>query len=211
MIAPTLSWGDLLDPLAAGERTLEPAHDLPHLDLLPKTLRDAAVLVPLVPGQAGLEIILTRRTEKLRHHAGQISFPGGSVEAGDARRLDTALREAREEIGLAPGQVTPVGCLAPVMTITGFAMVPFVGLVEANVLLQACPHEVDEVFQVPLEHVLDSANHEARQSMFRGRMREYHVIQYHDYMIWGATAAVLIDLSQRVSRDRGLPATALDG
>ncbi|MEM9300965.1 MAG: CoA pyrophosphatase [Pseudomonadota bacterium] len=197
---PRVPWAEVLDPLGAGEGEIRPPADLPYQDLLPETLRDAAVLVPVRPAAGGLELILTRRTEKLRHHAGQISFPGGRVDASDAGRLDAALRETHEEIGLRPEQVEPLGCLAPVMTITGYAMVPFVGLVEPDSAIAASPHEVEEVFTAPLEFMLDEANHERRRRFFNGRMREFFVIQYGDYFVWGATAQVIVDLAARVRR-----------
>lgn len=193
-----VAWTERLDPLARGEAAIVPDESLPYRDLLPATLRDAAVLVPLRRGAAGDELVLTRRHRGLRHHGGEVSFPGGRVEPTDGGRLQAALREAHEEIGLAAELIRPLGCLAPVLTVSGFAMMPFVAEIAPTAELRACPREVDEVFTVPLPVVLDPANFERRRVRRAGRLREFHVLHHGEHVIWGATAAVILDLATRL-------------
>lgn len=162
------------------------------------TLRDAAVLLPLVRRGANLHLLLTRRTEHLTHHAGQISFPGGRVEATDSDPLATALRECEEEIGLARHAVEPLGYLDPLATITGFRVVPVIGLVPDLPPLRIDPNEVAAVFEVPLGYVLDRGNQKRLAREFRGRMRHYHVIEYGEHHIWGATASMIVNLADRL-------------
>ena len=170
-----------------------------HADLLAELgeLRAAAVLVPIVARPAGPRVILTRRTERLRLHAGQISFPGGRLEPDDLSPLEAALRETWEEIGLPATCVDPVGYLDPYATITGFRVSPVVGIVEPGFTLKLDPNEVDEAFEVPLDFLLDPANCETRSREFRGRVRQYHVYPWQGRDIWGATASMLNNLSRR--------------
>ncbi|HET7843864.1 MAG TPA: CoA pyrophosphatase [Xanthomonadales bacterium] len=158
---------------------------------------EAAVLAPIVLREEPT-LLLTRRCDALTHHPGQISFPGGRVESDDADAVAAALRESHEEIGLAPSAVEPLGFLDPLTTITGFRVLPLVGLVQANASLAPDPGEVAEVFEVPLAFVLDAANQQQRSREFRGRVRRYHVIQFGPYEIWGATAAMIVNLSDRL-------------
>lgn len=166
-------------------------------DLLPPTLSAAAVLVGIV-GHAEPTLIFTRRTEGLTHHAGQISFPGGRVEARDAGPVATALREAEEEIGLLPSRVTPLGFLDPYATITGFRVIPVVALVEPGLDYRPDPGEVAEVFETPLSVLLNPSSTELRERQWRGRTRRYHVIPWEGRDIWGATAAMIINLRERL-------------
>jgi 8-oxo-dGTP pyrophosphatase MutT (NUDIX family) len=155
----------------------------------------AAVLIGMVERPGGPSIVLTERTGHLRDHAGQISFPGGRVEPGDQTLVETALREAREEIGLDPERIEILGALAPYVTITGFRIHPVVGWMERPMHFQPDPTEVADVFEVPLAFVLDPANHR-RQSYRRGRLtRGYYVLPYEGRFIWGATAGILVNLS----------------
>jgi 8-oxo-dGTP pyrophosphatase MutT (NUDIX family) len=159
--------------------------------------RAAAVLVPLVLRAGGPTVLLTRRTDHLRHHAGQISFPGGGVEAGDGSAEATALRETREEVGLEAGRIELAGRLADYFTGTGFRVTPVVGLIRPPLDLAALEvdrFEVAEVFEVPLAHFLDPANHRRHCIQVDGVRREFHAMPYGDYFIWGATAGILLGL-----------------
>lgn len=167
-----------------------------------RPLRPAAVLVPLIERPTGATILLTRRTEHLAHHAGQISFPGGRAEAGDTDPIDTALREAEEEVGLDRRQVEILGQLDRYQTITEFLVTPVVGVLEPPVRLNPDPHEVAEVFEVPLSFVLDPRNHQRHALWIRGRCRYYYVLPYGEYRIWGATAAMLVGLARTLAGHR---------
>lgn len=156
--------------------------------------RDAAVLVPVVERNNGLTVLLTRRTAHLRDHAGQISFPGGRVEAGDASPAHTALREAAEEIGLAADRVELLGNLDDHTTATGFRITPVIGLVHQPFELVLDAFEVDEVFELPLEHLFETANLQQNRIFQSGRVHDYYAYPWRDYYIWGATASMLKNL-----------------
>ncbi len=156
--------------------------------------RPAAVLVPVVERSSGLTILLTRRTAHLRDHAGQISFPGGRVEPADLTPTHTALREAGEEIGLVPDKVEVLGSLDDHTTATGFRITPVVGLVHQPFELALDAFEVDEVFELPLEHLFDPANLQRNRIFQSGRVHDYYAYPYRGYYIWGATASVLKNL-----------------
>ncbi|MDD3450397.1 MAG: CoA pyrophosphatase [Gammaproteobacteria bacterium] len=175
--------------------------DLPLREALPAGagLVSAAVLVPLVDHSAGMTVLLTQRTRHLRDHAGQVSFPGGRVEAHDADPVATALRETWEEVGLAPAQVEVVGELEPYATITGFLVHPVVGIVTPGFIPVPDPFEVEAVFEVPLQHVLEPDNYRRERRSHRGELREYFVLDYPDFHIWGATAAILVNLRRRLA------------
>jgi 8-oxo-dGTP pyrophosphatase MutT (NUDIX family) len=157
-------------------------------------LRPAAVLVPVVARPESLTVLLTRRTEHLHHHPGQISFPGGRVEESDVTPVMTALRETEEEIGLDPDRVELLGELPEYFTGTGFRVTPVVGLVHPPFDLKLDAFEVAEAFEVPLAFLLDPANHKRHRAEHGGRMREYHAMPWHGYHIWGATAGMLVSL-----------------
>jgi 8-oxo-dGTP pyrophosphatase MutT (NUDIX family) len=157
-------------------------------------LRAAAVLVPLVDRPDGMGVLLTLRNASLPHHAGQISFPGGRIEEGDASAAATALRETEEEIGLARDSVEIVGRLDDYITGTGFLVAPIVGLVRPPYALRPDPAEVEAVFEVPLAHFLDPANHRRESRVFNGVERRFYAMPYGDKYIWGATAAMLMNL-----------------
>jgi 8-oxo-dGTP pyrophosphatase MutT (NUDIX family) len=163
-----------------------------------ESLCAAAVLVPVVVRPTGASLILTRRNGSLRHHAGQISFPGGRIEPDDASPVHAALREAHEEIGLAPAHTEALGYLDPLGTITGFCVLPVLGLVRGEPALTLDPSEVAEAFEVPLAFALDPANLEEHAREFRGRLRRYHVIRWQHYDIWGATASMIANLAHRL-------------
>ena len=187
-----------LHPLAAPPAG--PGWNLPDLvDLLPpEPLRPAAVLVGLVERSSGLQVLLTRRHEQLRHHAGQISFPGGRIEDADGGPVVAALREAHEEIGLAPHLVEPLGFLDPFVTITGFHVMPVVARIGEGFVAVPDPGEVDEVFEAPLAFLLDPASERTFEAEFAGRIRRIVEMQYGAYRIWGATAAMLVNLRRRL-------------
>ena len=159
-------------------------------------LTAAAVLVPLVLRASGITVLLTQRTAHLRDHAGQISFPGGRREPEDTDDVVTALREAREEVGLDPAQVEILGLLPEYRTGTGFSVVPVVGLVTPPLNLQLDDFEVAEVFEIPFAFLLDPANHERHQIEIRGELREYWAMPWQGYYIWGATAGMLVSLQR---------------
>jgi 8-oxo-dGTP pyrophosphatase MutT (NUDIX family) len=173
-------------------------HDLNPGMRAAETIHPAAVLVPLIDRPGGTTVLLTRRTEHLAHHAGQISFPGGRMEPGDATPEHAALREAQEEIGLAPTQVEVLGRLCLYRTRTGFAVTPVVGIVRPPFAVEPDPEEVADVFEVPLAFVVDPTNLERHSRDWHGQRRYYFVLPYADYYIWGATAGMLVDLAERL-------------
>lgn len=161
-----------------------------------RPLVPASVLVPIVARGDELSVLLTLRTAHLHDHAGQISFPGGRVDIGDADAIATALRETEEEIGLSRQHIEVLGSLPDYQTGTGFLVTPVVSLVHPPFALAADTFEVAEIFEVPLAFLMDAANHQRRSAEFPGRagLRHFYAIPYRDYFIWGATAAMLRNL-----------------
>ncbi|MFQ5755217.1 MAG: CoA pyrophosphatase [Acidiferrobacterales bacterium] len=168
-----------------------------------RSLIPAAALVPLVDRPGGMTLLLTQRTKHLHDHAGQISFPGGRVEAHDESPIATALRETKEEIGLTPEFVEVVGYLDLYETGTGFLITPVVGIVSPGFTLAPDEFEVADIFEVPLSFVLDPRNHRRKSMFYKGTKRTYHVIEYRERYIWGATAGMLINLYKKLSNDPG--------
>jgi 8-oxo-dGTP pyrophosphatase MutT (NUDIX family) len=164
------------------------------------TIRPAAVLIGLVQRETGLHVILTRRTEALRHHAGQISFPGGRIEASDHDPIAAAVREAQEEIGLLSEHIEPLGYLDSFLTITGFHVYPVVAKVSIDFIPKADPGEVDEIFEAPLEFVLNPTNAKPIEIEYRGKSRTIIEFQYRHYRIWGATASMLVNFRKRIEQ-----------
>jgi 8-oxo-dGTP pyrophosphatase MutT (NUDIX family) len=162
-------------------------------------LRRAATLCPIVERSHGLSVILTRRSDALRAHPGQISFPGGKIDAADASPLDAALREAHEEIGLPPDHVDILGSLDLYPTGTGFLVSPYVGFIERDFRAIAEPGEVAEVFEVPLDFLMDHNNHSREALVHEGRERHFYVINFERRRIWGATAGMLRLLADRLA------------
>lgn len=190
-----------LHPL--GEAPTGPGWNRDELaDLLPPQmpLRPAAVLVALVERRDGPQVLLTRRTEALRHHAGQIAFPGGRIEPDDASPVAAALREAQEEVGLSESLSSPLGYLDPFVTITGFHVFPVVASVRGAFVPAPDPSEVAEAFEVPLAFLLDPANVQAHDVDFQGRRRRVLEFRYGGRRIWGATAAMLVNFRQRLEQ-----------
>lgn len=165
-------------------------------------LTPAAVLFPIVRREEGDTVLLTQRTAHLKDHPGQISFPGGRVEPEDGSAVDTALRETLEEIGLAEEHVEIIGFLPEYRTGTGFRVTPVVGLVTPPFAITPDPFEVAEVFEVPLDFLLDPANHQRHSVHYRGALRQYYAMPYQDYFIWGATAGMIHSLFERLA-ERG--------
>ena len=162
-------------------------------------LRAASVLIPVIERDSGLTVLFTRRTDHLQTHAGQISFPGGGAEPADASPIATALRETEEEIGLHPRHVEILGSLDEHPTVTGYRVTPVVGLVLPPFDLRLDEFEVAEIFEVPLAFLLDPVNYR-RDSMIReGHPREFDAVPYGPYYIWGATAAMLLQLHAYLS------------
>jgi 8-oxo-dGTP pyrophosphatase MutT (NUDIX family) len=165
-----------------------------------RTLTPAAVLVPLVERPEGYMVLLTQRTAHLEHHPGQISFPGGRAEAEDASPVETALREAEEEIGLDRRHVVEIaGFLDLYQTVTGFLVTPVVGFVTPPFDLKLDAFEVADAFEVPLDFILDPRHHEQHSMDYQGQPRRYYVIPYQNRFIWGATAAMLVGLARRIA------------
>jgi len=156
-----------------------------------RKLRPAAVLAAVTAGETGYELVLTKRSSALKHHPGQIAFPGGKQDADDADLIATALREAHEEIGLPHDQVEILGTLAPHETVTSFTVTPVVGVIHGTFDAVPEPGEVAEVFRVPLDHVLNPAHFVIESRRWRGQRRAYYTVPYGPYYIWGATARIL--------------------
>ena len=177
------------DPLEAALQGDVPEE--PIADFVP-----AAVLIGITDREAP-GVILTVRREHLRTHAGQIAFPGGRLDPGETE-TDAALREAWEEIGLEPRQAEVVGTLDPYRTVTGYVVTPVIGVVPPDLPLQPHEHEVADWFEAPLSFLLDPVNQERKSALFRGRTRHYYEIVWNGRRIWGATAAVIINLTRRL-------------
>jgi len=165
---------------------------------LPARRTPAAVLVPLVEREGGMTVLLTQRAATLKDHAGQISFPGGRIEPGDADAWHAALREAQEEIGLAPSLVEFAGYLPDHVVISGFRVTPVVGFVKPEYQLRIAAAEVHDVFEVPLDFILDAANHKTRQRQIGELTVDIHDIPYGGRNIWGATAGMLMTFRRRL-------------
>jgi len=162
-------------------------------------LRDAAVLLPIVEREQW-QVLLTKRTDHLHHHAGQVSFPGGRADAIDVSPLDTALRETEEEVGISPNLIEIAGIIEPFITVTDFNVVPIVGFVSPAFKLNIDEFEVAEVFEVPLSIIADQSRYQRKEIFWQGENRFYWELLYQDYKIWGATAAMLYAFAGRLKR-----------
>ncbi len=187
----------LTDPAAQGARG--------DLDLNPeiwlragvKATRPAAVLVPIIDRREPT-VLLTLRTVELASHAGQVAFPGGKIDPADESPVAAALREAREEIGLATALIEPIGYLDLYLTFSGFRILPTVARVKPDFTLLLNPQEVTEAFEVPLKFLMTPANHQRRTRDWNGFARDYYAIPYQNRYIWGITAGILRNLYERV-------------
>jgi 8-oxo-dGTP pyrophosphatase MutT (NUDIX family) len=188
---------DALDPAfapARGDHVLNsPA---PEAHVVARA-RPAAVLAPIVARPEAPTVLLTLRASKLRAHSGQIAFPGGKIDEGETP-LAAALREAQEEIGLAPRFIEPLGWLDPYLTGTGYRIMPLVGIVDPSFTLTINPQEVEDVFETPLSFLMDSANHQRQSREWQGRIRHFYAMPYQERYIWGATAGILRNLFERL-------------
>ena len=178
-----------------GDHVLNP--DLEQLVENPSA-RAAAVLVPIVDRGATAGVILTTRSSALRKHAGQVAFPGGSIDPTDASPEAAALRESFEEIGLEAGYVETVGRLPRYSTTTGFKITPVLAIVRPGFVLTPNPDEVADVFEVPLDFLMDAANHISESRVWQGRERHYYVMPFGDRHIWGITAGIIRTLYERL-------------
>ncbi len=190
---------DAPQPLTDGAADIDAWLDGVPEDAHPDKLTPAAVLMPLIDHADGMTVLLTQRTAHLSAHAGQISFPGGRFEAGDGTPENTALRETEEEIGLDRAQIEVIGRLGVRETGTGYRVVPVVGVITPPFSVTPDPHEVAEVFEVPLSFVLDPANHRFETRIVSGVERQFYSVAYGDYYIWGLTARLLVNLSERLA------------
>lgn len=164
-----------------------------------EALTPASVLFPIVLREEGPFVLLTQRSDHLRDHPGQISFPGGRVEPQDVSPADTALRETLEEIGLAARHIEIVGYLPEYRTGTGFRVTPVVAVVTPPFALRPDPGEVARIFEVPFSFLMDAANHQQHALHYRGKLRHYFAMPYGEYFIWGATAGIIVSLSRALA------------
>jgi len=185
----------LRDALQAGGKAELLVGDLPEERA--KATVDAAVLVAIT-NRAEPGVILTVRREHMRTHAGQIAFPGGRLDAGEDA-VAAALREAHEEILLEPEAVDVVGSIEPYRTVTGYVVTPVIGVIPPDLPLTPHEHEVADWFEAPLAFILDPANQVRQTALFQGRERHYYEIVWNDRRIWGATAAMIVNLSRRLA------------
>ncbi len=167
---------------------------------IPPGLRSAGVLVPLRCGAGGVNVVLARRTERVPHHKGQVCFPGGSREAADRDLLATALREAKEELGIRPEDVSLLGAMEPVPTVTGFCIQPFVARIPADARFLLDEFEMSEVFEAPLSIFTDFSRYRTAETTFLGIPYKVYFLDYGPHVIWGATARILHRLAELALR-----------
>ncbi|MEE2704817.1 MAG: CoA pyrophosphatase [Pseudomonadota bacterium] len=170
--------------LGAGERGVE------------FDLKSAEVLVLLIPQPECFNVLFIKRSDSLSTHAGQVAFPGGKVEDIDLELSDAAKRETEEEVGLAPNDIRILGSLDKYLTITGYEIIPFVGLISSPMHFNPDPNEVSDIFEVPLPFLLDKSNHQKVCRNVNGFSRAFFAIEYDKYYIWGATAGIVVNLSE---------------
>jgi len=166
-------------------------------------VREASVLVPLVEREDEYFVLLTKRGNHLPDHPGQVCFPGGSREPIDQDDIATALRETEEEVGIGAEFINIIGALIPYHTVTGFRVSPIVGIIRPEFSLEIDKNEVDTVFEVPLTYFLDRANHVKKSHKYKGEVRHFFAMTYNDYYIWGATAAMLVNLAHTLKAHVG--------
>lgn len=184
---------DRVGATARSDRDLNPDWAPPDIELKP-----AAVLAPIIMRPEGWTMLFTQRSVETPAHPGQVSFPGGRVQASDANAVETALRETREEIGLAHNWIEPLGAWDQYETGTGYRITPIVGLIEPGFELSLDPREVASVFEAPIAFLFDPANHERREAVWQGQNRAYYAMPYGPHFIWGATAGMIRALYERL-------------
>jgi 8-oxo-dGTP pyrophosphatase MutT (NUDIX family) len=161
---------------------------------------EASVLIPILTFKKDLEILLTKRSNNLKNHPGQIAFPGGKKDQSDRSPIETALRETQEEVGLNPKNVEIIASLPSHKTATGFVIKPYLGLINQPFSETLRQGEVDEIFTVPYEYILNEKNFSIHTRKWNGSQRSYYVVPYGPYYIWGATARILLNLSRALSQ-----------
>ena len=193
---------DRLRAVLAAAQAPSSDYDLNPETVLPagRRLRPAGVLVPILIERGQSRLFLTKRSSALKHHPGQIAFPGGKQDKMDASITAAALREAHEEIGLDPAHVDVLGHLPAHETVTGFDVTPVVGVIRNRFVPVPETGEVDEVFDVPLDHVLRSNNFSIQSRRWRGAQRRYYTVPFGPYYIWGATARILRAMADALAR-----------
>ena len=161
---------------------------------------EASVLIPILTFKKDLEILLTKRSNSLKNHPGQIAFPGGKKDQIDSSPIETALRETQEEVGLNPKNVEIIASLPSHKTATGFVIKPYLGLINQPFSETLRQGEVDEIFTVPYEYILNEENFSIQTRKWNGSQRSYYVVPYGPYYVWGATARILLNLSRALSQ-----------
>ena len=161
---------------------------------------EASVLIPVLTFKKNLEILLTKRSTSLKNHPGQIAFPGGKKEKFDSSPIETALRETEEEVGLSQHLVEIIASLPKHKTATGFIIKPYIGIISQPFEETLRCGEVDEIFTVPFDHILNEENFSIQTRTWNGSQRKYYAVPYGPYYIWGATARIMLNLSQALSR-----------
>ena len=173
----------------------------PDMDLDQKfNFLEASVLIPILTFKKDLEILLTKRSNSLKNHPGQIAFPGGKKDQSDSSPIETALRETQEEVGLNPKNVEIIASLPSHRTATGFVIKPYLGLINQPFSETLRQGEVDEIFTVPYEYILNEKNFSIQTRKWNGSQRSYYVVPYGPYYVWGATARILLNLSRALSQ-----------
>lgn len=181
-----------------GDHVLNP--DLPPYARWDGPPRDAAVLIGILERREGPSVVLTQRTGHLKSHAGQVAFPGGKIDPTDNGPVEAALREADEEIGLSPGQVEPLGNLAPYLTGSGYRVVPVIGAIRGTGPFHPNPDEVEDVFEVPLTFLMNPANHQKLSREWQGKRRYFYAMPFGERYIWGVTAGIIRSFYETVYR-----------